>query len=542
MKISKAVMTLLLCSLIVSSAHGEEEALSPVRLNQVGYRPQDPEIICIVDAQGIFEVLRCLDAQVVFTGEIGAPKQDNASGETIGYANLTALEEPGVYFVRTDIGDSAPFRIAEDVYREAADAALRFFTLQRCGQALSEAEAGKFAHDECHTDDATVYGTDIKKQVRGGWHDAGDYGRYVSAAGKAVMDLLLTQRDFPQVFGDALLEEIRYELDWLLRMQDPETGGVYHKVTSMAFPPLATPPDKDTMPMFLSPVSSTATGDFSGVCAYASLFFQETDPDYARTLLHAAEHAYRWLMANPEVSGFKNPGGITTGEYGDEDDSDERSFASAALYLASGKPEYQEALRPLLGKSEGIGWADMGLYSVVLYLQLPDESRDEILYAKARSILINKAKQLARIAGNEGFRVALRRDEYIWGSNMVVASHGMVLLLAYQYEPTALFVRIAQDQLHYLLGQNANDLSFVTHFGARNPQKPHHRPSVRARGAMPGMLVGGPNSGLQDRTDYRRLSQLPPARQYNDDWGAYASNEVTVYWNSPLVYLLAAFQ
>lgn len=542
MKISRLVSLLLLMPLLMPSALSEGADASPVRLNQLGYRPNDPKIVCVVDAQGPFEVIRHSDGQTVFTGEIGALKFDAASGDRIAYADLTELTEPGVYLVRTALGDSAPFTIAADVYHEAAAAALQFFMFQRCGQDLSAEWAGKHAHEACHLEEATVYGTDVKKRVVGGWHDAGDYGRYVSAAGKAVLDLLLTARDFPDVYGQALLDEVRYELDWMLQMQDEKTGGVYHKLTSMGFEPLAVMPDGYAAPMFLSPVSATATGDFAGSCAYASLFYRQSDPTYAGVLLDAARRAYDWLSLNPSVPGFTNPPGIVTGEYGDNDDRDERALAAAALYLATGEAAYQDMLRPLLGNTTGIGWEDMGLYPILLYLQTPEESRDAAMYDKAEKRLVAKARELLRLTNSEGYRVSQNSGGYYWGSNMNVASHGMVLWMADRYAPDASFKRAAQDQLHYLLGQNANDLSFVTGFGTKSARKPHHRPSVKAKQALPGMLVGGPNTGLQDGIEHARLTQLPPAKQYNDHWGAYASNEVTIYWNSPLVYLLAAFQ
>ena len=518
------------------------KSLPPVRLNQLGYRPRDEKVACVADAQGRFEVLAYPELTGVLSGEIGPLERDPASGDQVAYADLTALTAPGTYVVRTDLGDSLPFTIGEDVYKDVLQAALRFFTLQRCGQDLPEALAGKHAHAACHLGEATVYGTDIKKKVLGGWHDAGDYGRYVSAAGKAVMDLLLAQRDYPDRFRSALLEEVRYELDWMLRMQDETTGGVYHKLTSKAFVPLDVMPDTCSVPMYLSPISSTATGDFAGVCAYASLFYRQTDPVYADTLVQAAKKAYAWLKAHPDVPGFKNPPGISTGEYGDEDDSDERALAAAALCLASGEPDYVEDLRPLLGKSTGTGWEDMGLYAVLLYLQMPQARRDEALFVKAKETLLKKARELARAAGREAYGVTLGSDQYIWGSNMDVASHGMVLLLADDFAPGQGYRQTAQNQLHYLLGRNANCLSFITGFGSMAARHPHHRPSVSVKEAMPGMLAGGPNSGLQDGIDKDRLSALPPARQYIDHWDAYASNEVTIYWNSPLVYLLAAFQ
>lgn len=371
MSIKKLLSNPLLFPFTIPSAGAGEPAASCVRLNQLGYRPEDIKAARVVDASGSFSVLSHPGGEVVYEAELDPPAKDPVSGDTIARALFSELRRPGTYVLRTSAGCSHPFRIAGDVYHDILDASLKFFTLQRCGQALIRAEAGEYAHGACHTLEAVVYGTDIKKQVSGGWHDAGDYGRYVSAAGKAVLDLLLACRDYPEIFGGTALEELRYELDWLLKMQDEETGGVYHKVSSMSFPGLEVMPDADSAPLCLSPVSATATGDFAGMCAYASLFFRESDPDYAARLLAAAKRAYGWLSANPDAPGFTNPPGVFTGEYGDEDDSDERGLAAAALYLATGEARYQEDLRPLLGKTTGIGWADMGLYAVVLYLQTP---------------------------------------------------------------------------------------------------------------------------------------------------------------------------
>ncbi len=519
-----------------------EPPISRVGLNQLGYRPEDVKTACAVDALGAFQVLRHPGGEVVYEGQLEPPAKDPLSGDVVARAVFSELAQPGTYLLRTSGGSSLPFSIAEDVYHGALAATLKFFTLQRCGQALTEAEAGRHAHGACHTREAVVYGTDIKKHVCGGWHDAGDYGRYVSAAGKAVLDLLLAQRDYPRVFGGALLDEVRYELDWLLQMQDEETGGAYHKLTSMSFEPLDVMPDGYAMPLYLSPVSATATGDFAGMCAYASLFFRESDPEYAERLLRAAEKAYQWLVSNPEAPGFTNPPGVVTGEYGDGEDGDERALAAAALYLATGEAKYQQDLRPLLGKTTGIGWADMGLYPVLLYLQTPPAHRDEELYARAEKALVEKAAHLAGIARGDGYGVSLESADYIWGSNMNVASHGVVFLLAHPYLKNDSLLQMAQNQLHYLLGQNPNGISYVTGFGAHCAKRPHHRPSVAVREAMPGMLVGGPNAGLEDGIEYARLSQLPPPKRYHDHWDAYALNEVAIYWNSPLVYLLAAFQ
>ena len=75
--------------------------------------------------------------------------------------------------------------------------------------------------------------------------------------------------------------------------------------------------------------------------------------------------------------------------------------------------------------------------------------------------------------------------------------------------------------------------------GSRSPEHPHHRPSGARHQAMPGMLVGGPNNGLNDPTAMSVLRGKAPAKCYVDNLNSYSTNEICVYWNSPLTLLLA---
>jgi endoglucanase len=107
----------------------------------------------------------------------------------------------------------------------------------------------------------------------------------------------------------------------------------------------------------------------------------------------------------------------------------------------------------------------------------------------------------------------------------------MMLLLTQRLSPGSGYVDTAMDSLHYLLGRNTFNTSFVTQVGHRWPRHPHHRPSIAddVVEPWPGMLVGGPNA--EGRT--------PPARQWRDDQDNFKVNEVAINWNAPLVFLLA---
>ena len=93
--------------------------------------------------------------------------------------------------------------------------------------------------------------------------------------------------------------------------------------------------------------------------------------------------------------------------------------------------------------------------------------------------------------------------------------------------------------LNYLLGQNATGYCFVTGFGTKSPEHPHHRISQIVGKPIPGMLVGGPDSSLEDPYAKTVLSDRAPAKCYADTDQSYSTNEVTIYWNSPLIFLLA---
>ena len=233
------------------AAEVEEVETPDININQVGYQPGDIKIATFRgDETGdSFEVVDTATGKSIFTGQINKAEKNVSSRETCATGDFSSVIQPGTYQIKNDAcGESYEFKIGDDVYQDLLKDAVRMLYLQRCGEELSEKQAGDFAHPACHMGEAVVYGTDEKKDVTGGWHDAGDYGRYVVSGAKAVADILLAYENYPDVFGDDMdipesgngtpdvLDEARYELDWMLKMQDSASGGVYHKVTCANFP------------------------------------------------------------------------------------------------------------------------------------------------------------------------------------------------------------------------------------------------------------------------------------------------------------------
>jgi endoglucanase len=530
------------------------QAASSILFNQIGCLPSVEKAAFFRD-NALCESFEVLDASgnIVYTGKLSAPINDPASGDTVSSGDFSALTKEGTYRLRANGQESAPFVIGEIIYGNCFRDVVRFFYYQRCGMELTKDLAGAFAHGACHTGLAAVYGAKETRDVSGGWHDAGDYGRYAVPAAKAAADLLLAYEANSSLFGDDfvipesgngipdVLDEVRYELVWLLKMQDDKTGGVYHKVTCASFPGVVMP-ERETAPLVLSPVSTAATGDFAAVMALASRFYRDVDGAFADSCLKASEKAWEFLMANPDANGgFHNPNGIVTGEYGDGTDMDERYWAACELYKATEKDEYLAFADSLISskKLSGLGWADVGTYGSIAYLSMGGKATASSLL-KVKDAVVQEAEELLSLSKTDGYRNTLGMN-YPWGSNMTVANHAMHLLLAAELAPekAEAFRNAAWQHLNYLMGANPMGYCYITCQGSLSPTGNHHRPSQFMRQPVPGMLAGGPDSNLEDPYSKAVLSGRPSAKCYVDNDKSYSTNEVTIYWNSPLVYIMA---
>jgi len=522
-------------STLETATQSKDEA--KIAVNQIGYRRNGIKEVRISEAAENFYVVDSTSQEVLYTGTFSEPIDDAPSGEMVYVGDFSDFTEKGSFQIEVDnLGQTESFEIRDDVYSELKDSVLKMLYLQRCGFDLTENEAGAWAHDACHLEMATIYGTDKKIEVSGGWHDAGDYGRYVGPGAKTIADLLLSGD-----LNSAVLNEIRYELDWMLKMQDKETGGVYHKVTTANFIG-SIMPDKSNEPLIVSPISSTATGQFSAIMAMSSRYFKATDKVYAESLLEAAKKAWQWLDLNKSYPGFVNPEGINTGEYGDSQDGDERYWAAIELFLTTGNEDFHSFAKASYKEHQwnGTSWINVGDYGNLSYILSENGFTDPDFHSLLVDDFLVSASELSTITDNDGYGVSL--ETYDWGSNGTVADNGLKLVIAYDLTGDKQYLDNAERHLHYLLGSNSLGYCYTTGFGHKRVLNSHHRPSNAAGEIMPGMLAGGPNQNLQDPLAKSKLSEMPPQKCYIDAEPSYSTNEITIYWNSPFFALLTAFE
>ena len=522
-----------------------------VKVNQVGYAPDDKKTVIVTAKEDErFKIVDVATNETVYVGKYDEKLMYDANaGSNVRRGDFTDFKKEGIYkIISSPSGESYEFTIGENLYDDIYKDVVLMLYNQRCGCELDKNISGDFAHAECHKGEAIIYGDNSGKtiDVSGGWHDAGDYGRYVAPGAKTVQDLFLAYEDYNQNSDDFgipesgngvpdLLDEARYELDWMLKMQDETTGGVYHKVTALVFPETVLAVD-ETDQLVLAPVSYAATADFAAVMAKASVLYTDIDRNFAVSCLDAAKKAYKFLEANPDMGGYANPEEIVTGEYPDGNLDDELLWAAAELYIATGDEAYLSTVKKELDTKfkTGFGWASIGTYA--LYDLAKTTGVDADVQQKAKDMIVNMADQLIEKCQKDCFFMGL--SSYVWGSNKDIADNGMLLLVANNISPKPEYVEYAVRHRDYLFGVNATAYCYVTGYGTLSPVSTHHRPSQVLGKTMPGMLVGGPNGNLQDPYAKAVLFGKNAALCYVDNEQSFSCNEVTIYWNSPLIYLM----
>ncbi|HYG40109.1 MAG TPA: glycoside hydrolase family 9 protein, partial [Cytophagales bacterium] len=280
--------------------------------------------------------------------------------------------------------------------------------------------------------------------------------------------------------------------------------------------------------------------------------FSKEFPGLADSCLIASKRAWAWAKKNPNliydqdlINKNFDPD-ITTGTYGDNNVKDELFWAAAELYATTKEDVYLTTIKSEMDKNMSLpSWSNveaLGYYSLLRNRkELPEASKKEL--DKIEYLVLSFSNKLINGVSDNPYATVMGKSEkdFIWGSNAVAANQGIALIQAYLIKSEAKYLNYALANLDYLLGRNATGYSFVTGFGDKSPKHPHHRPSEadEVKEPVPGLLVGGPNSGKQDGCSYPHSL---PSESYVDEYCSYASNEIAINWNAPFVYLAGALE
>lgn len=570
---------LVLIGILYASCSAKEIPVSEqIRFNQVGFYPTENKTAVVLSEAAAgkeFHIKESASGKTVFSGILSAPRKSSFSDKSACVLSFSSVTAPGEYFIEIpSFGRSHSFPIKERAWKDLAAAALKGFYYQRTAMPIEETYAGKWSRPAGHPDDKVMIhpsavspgrpeGTLISSSK--GWYDAGDYNKYIVNSGFTVGVLLALYEDYPEYVEKLsvripendnsvpdLLDEVYWNLAWMLTMQDPADGGVYHKLTTPSFEGFIKPIDCRKQ-RYVVAKSVTAALDFAAVMAQASRIYAPYEKEYpglSDTMLQAARRAFDWATRHPEAlyrqkemnERFKPA--VTTGEYGDRDASDEFFWASAELYIATGDSKYETYfLKYKPARYSLPTWGNVSSLGALALIRHSNRSgeKTKAVSEEMRTALLAYADSTRQGYETSPFHAPYGRVEkdFFWGCNSDAASNqGFTFLQAWRLTGKKEYLDAALHTMDYVLGRNATGYCYVTGFGTRSTRYPHHRLSASdgIDDPIPGLLAGGPNPGRQDGCEYP--SSIAD-EAYADVEGAYACNEIAINWQALFTYFAA---
>lgn len=602
----------------------------PIIIDQFGYLPGLEKRAVIKDPQVGFDARRSFTpgsryavidrrtGKSVFEGRPQAWKGgrvDEASGDRIWHFDFSAVRKPGRYVVR-DIErgvDSYEFTISPTVYTPVLKAAFKTMYLQRAGFEKTARYAGPWADKASHLgrgqDQQSRLFNRMKdaateRDLRGGWYDAGDYNKYTSWTAEYVTGLLGAYLENPSVWTDDfdipesgngipdILDEVKWGLDWLERMQNPD--GAMLSVQGLDG---ASPPSKASGPSSYGPPNSSATVASAGAFAIAAKVYA-SQPAFAKDAKRyatRADRAWQWVEANPRVKFYNNDPrdgseGLAAGQQEVEADRLAKKTLSAAVHMQAmrGDPYFNRVIEKLYNSVKPMaantpdGHEGMMAYDLLYHARqpaTPARFKARILRDYEANVLNGYNGWPATQAQEDPYGAFV--DGYWWGSNGTKSRRGAIytqaILAGVGNQSQTDYLNAAAGYVNYIHGVNPLNkvyLSNMSGYGAENSVNEFYhawfedgskwdRVGVSKYGPAPGFLVGGPNE-YYSRDECcqttcggygAKMCQIPvkspptgqpPAKSYadfNEGW-PINSWEVTENSNSyqiPYIRLLSKF-
>jgi len=418
------------------------------------------------------------------------------------YADFTAFAEPGRYRLRLSDGHlSAPFSIGSDIYDRLIPLVMDYFDVQLCGEQHSEYRG------TCHTDDGIISGgprDGQRLETTGGWHDAGDYIKFVETTSYVTAVMLFAIDHYGERYTRSLharhspgrmpvpLQYAKIGLDWLLKMH-PKPDEFYYQVGDekdhdvWRLAENDTPDkSKDWKPrtVFYG-VGANLAGRCAAAFAAASRLYHSHDRAFAARCLAAAKSVYELGVQNPVVLSTK-PADF----YPESTWADDMEWGAIELYRAAKDPRY---LTDALAYAEKAGAS--GTYTSVynthafahyiLYKHAPVDARPKLL----EYLRTDADDARTHAAGNPyGLGTPLT-----WGTAEAAAGAAITCLLYSELSVDRAYEAIARAQRDYLMGVNPFSLCCLIGAGTRYALFPHHQIANIRNIELTGAIVGGPS-------------------------------------------------
>ncbi len=597
-----------------------------IHVDQFGYLPVSRKIAVFSDPQtgynvddeytpgNTIQVRDWFTDEIVFSGTAYVWNNNEThtqSGDKCWWFDFSFFETEGSYYINDMNNDlsSGRFEISSCVYREAMTQAIRTFFYQRCGMSKdAEFATSAWADDVCHAgnfQDTQCYPYNDNntgmRDLSGGWHDAGDYNKYVNFAFEPVIDLCDAALMHPEIWTEFfnlpesgngiedIKDEIKYELDWLLKMQN-EDGSVLCMVGAESYD-ASSPPSSDDVHRVYGPATTAATLSAAAMFARASALFTGT---YSIQLELAAIAAWEWADTHPGIT-FYNSGVIVSGEQEPSEYEVWLRKFSAAVYLydVTNNDTYKTFVEDHYAESHLIQWGyvypfESALQNALLFFAAdPDATlsvSSAINDAYIQSVSDwNNDNLPSFLNGDDPYIAHMADQNYTWGSNTTKSrqSHIFQNMNHYNLDATnaSNYREAAFGFVHYFHGVNPNNTVFLTNMSVHGAEKSvssiYHgwfgdgstlwdEAGVSVYGPAPGFIPGGPNptysldaccSGDCGAPEFNamcdELALTPPLNQpiqkswksWNTSWpqNSWTVTEIGIYTQAAYIKMLADF-
>ena len=570
-KVILTSMTLLTAVTMLASSEK-----NPIKVNQVGYLTHESKIATIdPEAKSKSFLIRDKEGKTIWRTKHATTKKSPFSSKIRQEIDFSSITKPGRYTLVAGRHQQS-FIISSDPYTEALKASIKGYYYQRSGESLERKYAGEYARPAAHLDTHVMVhpsaattkrpaGTIISSPK--GWYDAGDYNKYIVNSGFTLGLILQSYQLHQDRFNSLnlqipesdnkipdILDEMMYNLEWMLTMQDPTDGGVYHKLTTPNFEGFVMPEDCKQQ-RYVVQKTTTAALDFAATMALAARTYQKFPEfqSFCQQAIESAEKAYAWAVKHPTVyydqdgNNKKFSPAIHTGGYGDNHTEDEFFWAATELYFTTSETSYLEQAKqfvpdefsiPSWGNVAGLGifqWVNQELLGTPDAGKFPMEELKESLKEKCdESIKELATSSFHSIFGNNA-------QDFHWGSNSESClGKGIAQMYEYALTKDNQYRQAALSTLDYFFGRNATGYCYLTGFGTQRVMNIHHRISAadNIKEPVPGLVAGGANKGQEDAEFVPAYASNIPDESYQDNVGSYASNEIAINWNAYLVSLL----
>jgi endoglucanase len=580
-----------------------EKIQKNIIIDQFGYRSGDLKIAVISDPVfgfnsndrftpgEIYEVRQWQDDKVVFSGKPSEWHKgaiDFSSGDKGWWFDFTNVQEEGEYYIydqQNKVG-SYKFKIGKDVYKDLLKTAMRVFYYQR----INDSKEIPFA-EEPWIDKAAFTGPDqdkealylfdkenksLAKDLSGGWMDAGDFNKYVTFADSPIHMLLTAYEQNPDVFTDDynipesgngipdLIDEVKYELNWLKKMQDND-GGVIIKMGNIDYN-IPSPPSSDKRKRYYGPKCSSSTIATAGMFAHAAIVLSKFPAfkEYADELKERAIKAWEWYHNNPRSVNCDD-GEIKSGDADCTLNRQDEMEVVSAIYLfaLTQNENYNKVVMNNF-------YVTAPFYDSYLFLYHSQQG-DALLYytalpktdEKTRYEIISQRKKQSR--GLDLYRFKEADDLYMayipmalytWGSNNPRAALGSAnydfITYKIDTDKSSKYLNRSLGILHYLHGVNPLGIVYLSNmykmggdYCADTIWHDWFSNSSRWNGnPAPGYVTGGPNF---DYNGSLRGVTIQPWQKCYKNWNqgtpenSWEITEPAIYYQASYVKLLSKF-